>query len=205
MFCTKCGQQLEDNAKFCIKCGTAAQISPILNTPLAYAETQTSWQNQPKTTKLPKMKSKLLMTAIIVAPLILVTYTFGVFISSYNEKRDIENNFDLKRQDYVNSAIEQMRLGVGTIFARIKMETAIISFVVGFVILSISTILNVQGEKKNSRQMILTAGIIYTLIGTGFLFLEWYRLEEIAYTATVIGIPSAILCFIAYAKMKKQV
>jgi uncharacterized membrane protein YvbJ len=27
MFCTKCGQQLEDNAKFCIKCGSVTSPS----------------------------------------------------------------------------------------------------------------------------------------------------------------------------------
>jgi hypothetical protein len=52
------------------------------------------------------------------------------------------------------------------------------------VITAISTLLTVIGEKKNKRKMILAAGILYIF--------------------SFMGIPSAIMCFIAFAKMKKQ-
>ena len=33
MFCSKCGQKLEEDSKFCIKCGTAVNTSPVTNVP----------------------------------------------------------------------------------------------------------------------------------------------------------------------------
>jgi RNA polymerase subunit RPABC4/transcription elongation factor Spt4 len=50
--------------------------------------------------------------------------------------------------------------------------------------LLIATMLNVGGQRKNNIKMILAAGIVYL-------------------TALIFGLPSAILCFIVYAKMKK--
>jgi len=46
------------------------------------------------------------------------------------------------------------------------------------------TVLNVFGRIKNNKIMILIAGILYIF--------------------SILGIPSAVLCFIAFAKMKKK-
>jgi NADH:ubiquinone oxidoreductase subunit 3 (subunit A) len=66
-----------------------------------------------------------------------------------------------------------------------NMKNDYIALVVLFIVLSVSTLLAFLGRKKNSRKLVLTASILYLL--------------------SVLGIPSAILCFIAHAKMKKQV
>jgi hypothetical protein len=54
-----------------------------------------------------------------------------------------------------------------------------------FLIMAIAIMLNVRGQRTNNRKMILAAGILYTIC----LFYGW---------------PSAVLCFIAYAKMKND-
>jgi len=64
-------------------------------------------------------------------------------------------------------------------------KIGLIIFVIVLLIMAIPTLLNVFGGRKNNKVMILIAGIIYIF--------------------TLIGIPSAILCFVANAGMKKQV
>jgi len=60
-------------------------------------------------------------------------------------------------------------------------EDLAVTFGVSLPFLAIPTTLNVLGQRKNSRKMILAAGIVY-LFGC---------------------FPSSVLCFIAFAKMKK--
>ena len=60
----------------------------------------------------------------------------------------------------------------------------LINFGVVLLVLAIPTLLIVFGERKNKRKMILAAGIVYIF--------------------TVVGIPSAVMCFIVFARMKKQ-
>jgi len=64
-------------------------------------------------------------------------------------------------------------------------DKSMLGAVIGIsVLIAIPILLTVIGGKKNKRGMILSAGIVYIFSG--------------------IGIPSAIMCFIAYAKMKKS-
>jgi uncharacterized membrane protein YvbJ len=84
MFCTKCGEQLNDNAKFCVKCGAAVEIKmpqqqqiPITqmqpNQNYAYQTNQT----MPSTPKKPwsKLAKLILIEAILVIAL-------GIFLNN---------------------------------------------------------------------------------------------------------------------------
>ena len=57
--------------------------------------------------------------------------------------------------------------------------------ILGYLTVPISTVLIVLGQRKNNRKMILAASIVY-------------------FICFILGIPSAVLCFIAFAKMKKN-
>jgi hypothetical protein len=206
MFCINCGQKLEDNSRFCIKCGTAVNTASVPNTPpqpgifggvspeqimagqttQPYAAMQTNWQNQPQYTEPPKNKSPLLLIAMLVAPVILVIWATASIMQGYNGMSSIEKNRRWELESIINQGVsekEAERLLETFYFDfQNQMWRAVIILVFGLVILSISTILIVLGQKKNNGNMILAAGIIYTV--------------------TLFGIPSAIICFIVFSKMK---
>jgi len=228
MFCSKCGEKIEEGAKFCAKCGTAVNTTTVPNTPppteafgsvtndvrtgnheradvgsksmeqiaenykpqnkIKPLETtqeqvdQTSRQDQPKTSESPKKKSKLLIGAVIITPAIWVIFWLGLNIF-YNVQQRVrldrlEKEIGIEyREGYENFLKEE----------REKEKTdwnMFFSFIIGSFILAIPTLLTVIGERKNRRKMILAAGIVYIYTG--------------------VGIPSAVLCFIAFAKMKKK-
>jgi len=164
MFCTKCGSKLEEGTRFCVKCGTAVAITPVPNTtPTTDAfggVAQTDRQEQPKTAEPQKQNRKLLQIAVIIPPVFFVVYVIiGVIISI------LTNN-------------------TGSEVAGDKFSlTTIIPFIFYAIILAIAILLTIQGQRKNSRKMIMASGIVYIF--------------------TVFGIPSAIMCFIACSKIKK--
>jgi RNA polymerase subunit RPABC4/transcription elongation factor Spt4 len=179
--CASCGTVLKDGVKFCPKCGGAisADVSPVPPPPSAIQQ-----QMEEK-----RMMSKLLLIAIIVAPLLLVGfYITGTILSNIREKEYL-----LTAEQYWKELTDEQRENKRhTIinpdyFKKQNKEQRgqdMSTFGVLLLILAIPTLLTVIGKKKNKRKMILAAGIVYIVTG--------------------VGIPSAVLCFIANAKMKKQ-
>jgi hypothetical protein len=202
MFCKNCGEKIEDGGRFCTKCGAPIAVQQQTTMPSqapAYTPTQPNQYNsqqvgattlvQANTAEPPKKKSKLLLIAIILAPVLVLAWSTVLFIQGYTGMRNIENNPDVIFEDIqkqVQGWTEQEIWGMVNIFYQSyedDIRNAVIILGAGLIILSVSTILNVQGQRKNSRKMIMSAGIIYFVTG--------------------VGIPSAIMCFIAFAKMKK--
>jgi len=108
MFCTKCGVKLEEGTKFCIKCGTPVNASPVPNTPppvgafgtvtpeqtrvntaqdianQPYTNTQANRQSPPQTAGLQNKKNtkrNVLIAAAGVVILSLVFFILPFFIS----------------------------------------------------------------------------------------------------------------------------
>jgi len=222
MFCSKCGGKIEEGAKFCAKCGTAVNTSSIPNTPpptMAFGIVkndiragnhegsdvgassmeniakrnksmgnthdqvdQTGRQDQPKTSEPLKKKSKLLLIAIIITPLLLV----GFFLSSVEAYNTSRNRYKLIYEQALENATDEQREKIEDINNQAIKELQwdlLVTYGIGLLVLAIPTILTIIGDRKKKRKMILAAGIVYIF--------------------TIIGIPSAVLCFIAFAKMKK--
>jgi len=135
-------------------------------------------------------KSKLLLVAIIVAPVLLVGFFTYLEISSIvGEKKAIESwqNAWQKNENNFQEELQEQKLkewiqGLKELSAEQRRDFLKYTGI-GLLILAIPTLLTVIGERKNKRKMVLAAGIVYIF--------------------TVFGIPSAVLCFIANAKMKK--
>ena len=135
-----------------------------------------------------RKKSKLLLIAIIVALVLLVGYSLISLIyytsNSYSEKLYMKNWYPsvesgkVTEEEARNFFNELKKLGNEQHLKGYMKITG-----VGLLILAIPTLLTIIGERKNKRKMVLAAGIVYIF--------------------TIIGIPSAVLCFIANAKMKK--
>lgn len=70
----------------------------------------------------------------------------------------------------------------------------------GWLIITVAGVLFSQGQTKNSRKMLLSAVIVY-LCGLFCFYpiIHWWVL-----VLSASCIPSAVLCFIAYAKRKKS-
>jgi len=134
--------------------------------------------------------SKLLLIAIIIAPVLWIGYMTTAIIDTNIHAEGAyyryKNNFKLylEETDIDKDALIDIDKDV---FIRecIKIETEQIIKITGvaLLVLAMPTLLTVIGDRKNKRKMILTAGIVYIF--------------------TLFGIPSAVLCFIANAKMKK--
>jgi len=124
-----------------------------------------------------RKKSKLLLIAIIIAPVLLVGYMTPwiknvnfIAVGRYHILYDNNNTDEMK-----DSVIKEI--------AKNLMRERLIETGIWLLILAIPTLLTIIGDRKNKRKMVLAAGIVYIF--------------------TIIGIPSAVLCFIANAKMKK--
>ena len=208
--CSNCGKKLEDGVKFCSNCGKVVNTSSMPNTPpqpgtfggfspeqiranqmagqatQPYAAMQTNWQNQPQYTEPPKNKSTLLLIAMLVAPVILVIWATASIMQGYNGMSSIEKNRRGELESIINQGVSEKEaeqfLETFYFDFQNQMWRAVIILVFGLIFLSISTILIVLGQKKNSGNMILAAGIIYTV--------------------TLFGIPSAIICFFVFSKIK---
>ncbi|MDR2597680.1 MAG: zinc ribbon domain-containing protein [Treponema sp.] len=156
-------------AKLCSKCGKELQKEwascPYCSTSATKVEMQTSSQRPTKNTEMPKNIKKLLLAAVIIPPSCLVVQIILGLILEYDH-------------DFIGGFISD--------FIRAFLDPEF--FVVVLPVLIISTILNVLGQRKNNRKMILAAGIVYL----------------ISFIITVISsAASSVLCFIVFAKMKK--
>jgi hypothetical protein len=65
-FCTKCGQVLEEGAKFCAKCGTRTDMPPVTETQSAGAFGGITTQQQPLQGKNPTVKILAIVAGVIV-------------------------------------------------------------------------------------------------------------------------------------------
>jgi len=123
-------------------------------------------------------KSKLLLIAVIVVPVLLVIAS-TLLLLHYSSNSVLDNYFEeaeKTRIEYKEEVREKFKKDIQEVIMKITG--------IGLLILAIPTLLTVIGERKNKRKMILAAGIVYIVTG--------------------VGIPSAVMCFIANAKMKKQ-
>jgi hypothetical protein len=168
----------------------------------ANVEMQASWKDPPKNTEQPKKKSKLLLIAIIVAPVLWLVFITVIVIGidrdvkgrpSLVERYEmtLEESIKNMSEEDKNTIREKEKETIKKIVieekASEKRAMMIMNILLpfgGLLILAIPTLLTIIGERKNKRKMILAAGIVYIFTG--------------------VGIPSAVMCFIANAKMKKQ-
>jgi predicted nucleic acid-binding Zn-ribbon protein len=164
--CTSCGTVLKDGVKFCPKCGGAvpADVSAVSPTPTTI--NRQAAVLPPQISEQKKKIKKLLLIASIVAPMIFIVISVIMMIglARFGTDSGVENVDEI---------------------SAIAPKVIVIQIVLQLLFLIISTMLNILGQRINSRKMILSAGIVY--------FVNFYS-----------GIPSAVLCFIAFAKMKKQ-
>jgi uncharacterized membrane protein YvbJ len=180
MFCSKCGNKLTDDAQFCAKCGTALNtVQDSANQ--ATAEIQESNQDSLKPAKPKKKKSKLLLIAIIIAPVLLIITSLLLLIR-YTSNSFFDDYFEEAKKIGIEYPTEK-RDEVKKFVKEENVKDTIKLTGIGLLVLAIPTLLTVIGQRKNNIAMILIAGIVYIL--------------------TIFGIPSAVMCFIAYAKMKK--
>jgi len=130
-----------------------------------------------------KIKNKLLLTAIITAFVLWVgLMAFSIIYSDINIEKHSKEMLDF----YVDQTDENLNL-IKEKYKEMKAEqnrNLIIATGIGLLFLAIPSSLIIIGERKNKRKLILASGIVYIF--------------------TVVGIPSAIMCFIVNARMKKE-
>jgi uncharacterized membrane protein YkvI len=122
--------------------------------------------------------NKLLLIAIIVAPLLWVGLMTAETI---NVNKSAVGEYYLF---YDDNNTDEMKNAVIKEITKNLMREMLITAGIGLTILAIPTLLTIIGDRKNKRKMILAAGIVYIV--------------------TILGILSAVLCFIVNTKMKKQ-
>jgi len=204
MFCSNCGGKIEEGVKFCAKCGTPVNTSSVPNTPptagsfggvtldqmrentaqgLADQANAEMHERSNKKAEPPKKKSKLLLIAIIVAP-VLLAITSLLLLIRYNSNSFIDNYIEETKKAGIKYTEEDARDNLKKLLKEEMVKETMQFTGICLLILAIPTLFTVIGQKMNKRKMILAAGIVYIF--------------------TVFGIPSAVLCFIANAKMKKQ-
>ena len=125
--------------------------------------------------------NKLLLIAAVITPAIWVILWFGLIIASNVQHRVMLEKLEKERGIEIREEFENMLKENDLDKTN---DGVILPFVIGLAFIAIPTILTVIGERKNKRKLILATGIVYIFTG--------------------IGIPSAVLCFIANSKMRKQ-
>jgi uncharacterized membrane protein YidH (DUF202 family) len=213
MICKNCGKEVADEVKICTECGTPCdtpveaqpeQEAPAPTPPPAEAlggvtpeqtnannaqgrtnqaivDTQASRRVRPKTAAQPKEKSTLLLIAIIVAPVLLAVFATASII--YNNSQ-AEQGFSWYRgedfEHWTNEVKNAYRREFKIMWEAESIKRTMSITGIGLLVLAIPTLLIVIVERNNKSKMIMVAGIVYFLTG--------------------VGIPSAILCFVAFAK-----
>ena len=164
-FCSNCGIKIDEGLKFCTGCGT-----PVAGT------AHNSGIAEPQ-----KKISRFLLIAIVIAPVVLVITCTVMIIMDYKDVKDTENRIeDEKRQGlYKNEYYERdMRRRIESIQA--NQRDTVVMFVVGLVILTIATLIVVDGERKNNDKMIWIAIFVYMF--------------------SIVGLPSMILLLVYQGK-----
>jgi hypothetical protein len=152
MFCSNCGKEVEDGMRFCTSCGT-----PVGEITSGKAEPQ-------------KKINKLFLSAIIVAPVILIIWSTTLFINGYIGKKEIDNSPHIIIEKIIKMSpgvsTEDRARVLDTIYRSYEddMRNAGILLVVGLVSLSISIIYIVQGQKPSKKNMAI-AGLVLSIIG----------------------------------------
>jgi hypothetical protein len=208
MFCVKCGNKLADDVRFCVKCGTAVNTPSVPNTPPP-TEAFGSVTNDVRTGNHERADVGSKSMEQIAEDYKLQT-----------KIKPLENTQD--QTDQVSYQDPPKTTELPTKINKLLLIASIITPVISIVLVNIytgsgfnyfqdpseflftvflvvmPTILNILGQRKNSRKLILAAGIMYALTGVFLIIAAGYL--------TLIGIfiLSAIICFIAFAKMKKQ-
>ena len=129
MFCTKCGKELAENAKFCNACGTpnplaAAPAAPVVETPAAapVVETPVAAPAAPKAAPVviaepaaPQKKSKkgLVILLCILIPLLIAGGVFAWLTIDKNNKTDMlkDANKAIKKGEYEDAVELLEKLG----------------------------------------------------------------------------------------------
>ena len=194
MFCQNCGEKIVDidGVKFCQKCGAQINSATVQTTPTPQAvpvqqsNIGTPTQ-QPNTGSVTGNTGKLIRTAAIVAVGIWVVFYAAVFYNNFIRPVDYSRYMPDGLSIEQREQWEQFQAEQNTFSYRIKAPHAYEATVMPLIFLAALAIpiaLSFLGWKKNNRIMVLIAGIIYIY-------------------PIVIGIPSGIMCIIAFRKMKK--
>ena len=85
MFCSKCGKQIEDDAKFCEHCGA------VINTPTISNEKSEQSGVTSKKISVKKEINKPLIITIIIAVVVLIAGSAGIILfDNYNHEKGDE-------------------------------------------------------------------------------------------------------------------
>ena len=124
MFCGQCGNQVEDNAMFCPKCGSklinnneayrssdVSDQTPTENTPYTSVETNEQFQGvsaTPAQTK-PKKKSILLWLIPVIAICVALVVGFGILINTLSTRKEAERAaLDYIQDHYCTTFADEM-------------------------------------------------------------------------------------------------
>ena len=177
MFCIKCGEKLDEDSKFCIKCGAAVNTSSVPHTPPQAGSFRDITPEQ--------MANQMAGQT---------TQPYTAMQANWQNQPQFTEPPKKVNKLIIVAYIIALAIVVGMWASFIieysspyqrfgpDKEDTLLGLIFS-VILLIPTILCILWQKKGNKKKILTVGIIYLISG--------------------LGIPSAILCFIAYAKMKK--
>jgi len=181
-----------------VQCFVSAIIFFVLSNKQLIGKTS----GKTKPTESQKKRSMLLLFAITVAPVLFAVPPITLIIISTN--KDYQSSLSTYKliEDRRISALnkskndeEKERIRIqyiaeealkNTFMEEYTKKMEIITRIlipIGLLFVIISTLLIVNGRKKNNRKMIMFAGIIYV--------------------STIVGILSAIMCFFAYTKMEE--
>ena len=89
-FCSNCGSELQENARFCQKCGTPTST---------WADSSYQKEGEPKTNR----KSLYALLAVVAALLLIICG--AIYYSDYQESREIRQ----AREQFVKDSLEQVR------------------------------------------------------------------------------------------------
>ena len=176
MFCQKCGSPIDEGTEFCPKCGTKILTAEAVKSESIKANTGSVTGNA----------GKLIRIAAIVAIGMWLLFSAVVFyinvIQPIDFSRSMEPGLPMEERERVLQSMAERY----TFSDRTKDFFAGDGIIIPIFLamMAISIVLSFLGWKKNNRIMVLIAGIIYIY-------------------PVILGIPSGIMCIIAFRKMKK--
>jgi hypothetical protein len=191
-FCSNCGKEIAAGIKFCTNCGKA--IGDVPNSPVVPAvppqpvSAPAAGEAMVQPLLSENKKNRLVLIAGIIALAIGLFFLAACIISNVVIPRtegyriDLETRYGLLLDE---SAIESWNeFLLKDYLSPVNIMEGIVGPIVFLVVLVLITLLAFRGGKKNNKILVLIASILYF-----FSFL---------------GIPSAILCIIAFVRMNKN-